>query len=154
MKQLELWSIPKMFIKPRILLVFHFRFNDTLMANALNLNVRRIPGNIYLNLVLLALMGIPASLLSMFLVNWRYAGRRITCAMAMLSAGICSFLVLPVSATGTVHCHSTEQSILILAFGYCVPSPHFWFLFGNYCVKLDKMLHRFYAFTVARYMQV
>ena len=70
------------------------------MWYALQYNIGVLPGNVYVNIILLALMEFPATFLNMFLVNWKYTGRRLTCALTMLAAGIFSFLVVPFIATG------------------------------------------------------
>lgn len=63
------------------------------MYYALSLNAGRLPGDIFLNMFLLAAVEIPANLLAVPLLD--KVGRRLTMGISMLLAGISSLLMIP-----------------------------------------------------------
>ena len=63
------------------------------MYYALSLNAGRLPGDIFLNMFLLAVVEIPANLIALPLLE--RAGRRLTLSVSMLLAGISSLLMIP-----------------------------------------------------------
>jgi len=69
------------------------RFTASLMYYALSLNAGRLPGNIFVNMFLLAFVEIPANLIAVPLLE--RVGRRLTLSVSMLLAGISSVLMIP-----------------------------------------------------------
>ena len=68
------------------------RFTDSLMYYALSLNTQALSGNIYVNTVISGAVEIPANLLAIFFLNWRFTGRRLTCSLSLLIAGAASLI--------------------------------------------------------------
>lgn len=64
-----------------------------MMYYALSLNAGRLPGNIFFNMFLLAVVEIPANLMAVFLLD--RVGRRLTLGVSTLLAGISSLLMIP-----------------------------------------------------------
>lgn len=77
----------------QLFVVCALRFTGSLMYYALSLNAGRLPGDIFLNMFLLAVVEIPANILAVPLLE--RVGRRLTLGVSTLSAGISSLLMIP-----------------------------------------------------------
>ena len=78
------------------------RFVDSLMYYGLSLNMADLSGNVFFNSILSGAVEIPANLLAIALLNWPVMGRRLTCSLTLLAAGLSSFICIPLILAGTV----------------------------------------------------
>ena len=70
------------------------------MYYALTLNVGSLPGDVFINAAVSAALEIPAHFATILALNHHVTGRRLTCAISMLLAGLFSFGVIPFITTG------------------------------------------------------
>ena len=84
---------------PVLFILVNLRFVDSLMYYALTLNVGALPGDVFINAAVSAAVEIPAQFATIAALNHRVTGRRLTCALSMLMAGLLSFCVIPFIAT-------------------------------------------------------
>jgi len=72
----------------------YIRFVDTLIYYAMSLNVRSLSGNLYINVMLVRLVDLPAVILGALAINWRCLGRRYTMSSSMALAGCMSLALI------------------------------------------------------------
>ncbi|ELU09061.1 hypothetical protein CAPTEDRAFT_121679 [Capitella teleta] len=68
------------------------RFTDSLMYYALSLNTGSLPGGVFFTTFLAGAVEVPANLIAVFFMGWRFTGRRLTCSLSMLIAGGASLI--------------------------------------------------------------
>lgn len=62
------------------------------MYYVLSLNTDALTGSLYLNTFLAGAVEFPANVLAVFLLQWRFTGRRLTCALSLIIAGVASLV--------------------------------------------------------------
>lgn len=72
-----------------------FRFVDSLMYFALSLNTGSLVGDVFVNTVISGAVEVPANILCILCMNWKKLGRRLTCSLSLVIAGLSSFLTIP-----------------------------------------------------------
>ncbi|ELU15629.1 hypothetical protein CAPTEDRAFT_92879 [Capitella teleta] len=87
---LDLVKSPLMLKQSLILVIF--RLTDGLMYYALSLNTESLSGSVYVNTVISGVVEIPANIAAIFLLRWRVTGRRLTCSLSMIIAGLASIV--------------------------------------------------------------
>jgi len=67
---------------------------------SLSLNVRSLPGDIFINTLISGAVEIPAFLIAIRLLSWSVTGRRLTISGALVAAGLSSFICIPMILIG------------------------------------------------------
>ena len=87
------------------------RFTDSLMYYAMSLNTGSLHGDIFLNTTISGLVEIPANILCVLFLNWRFSGRRWTCAISLILAGVSSFITMPLVLDKSEHVHGLTETV-------------------------------------------
>lgn len=72
------------------------------MYYALSLNTGALAGSVFVNTFIAGAVEIPANLLCIVCMNWRYLGRRWTCGLSLILAGLSSFSMIPFVINGEI----------------------------------------------------
>ena len=77
-----------------------FRFACSLLYYGVALNMGSLAGNLYLNVFISGALEIPANLLCVVCMDWKYMGRKRTCGFSLVLAGLSSFCAIPFVLSG------------------------------------------------------
>ena len=70
------------------------------MYYVLSLSTSSLAGNVFVNTTIMGLVEIPAVLLGLILMDWHVFGRKYTCVLSVVFAGISSFIMVPLILNG------------------------------------------------------
>ena len=87
---------------------------DCLLYYAIIFNIGSLPGNIYVNMLAIALVDIPVIAICWFFLQWRVTGRRLTCALLLIFTGIAGFVEIPLTLL------NYERTLTIVSLFICM----------------------------------
>lgn len=90
---LALLKTPRMRI--RTVVISFLWFSCSLMYYAMSLNTGSLSGDIFVNTVISGAVEIPSLVVCVFLLGWRITGRRLSCSISFIGAGISSIICIP-----------------------------------------------------------